>query len=87
MFPFNNNVYGLSQYFASQKIINRLANKLNATDCRVGRLALFYLHAADMSPSATLSRGGQFSVQSSVSYSCEFSTFTRKNILASENLR
>lgn len=51
----DNIVYGLLQYFASQKIINRLANKFNATNCRVGRLALLYLHATDMSPSATLS--------------------------------
>lgn len=63
MFSFNymlnNIVYNLLQYFASQEIINRLANKRNAIGCR---LALLYLLAAGMLPSATVSRRMQFSV-------------------------
>lgn len=63
MFSFNNMLnniaYGLLQYFAPREIINRLANKRNATGCR---LALLYLFAAGMLPSATESCEVQFSV-------------------------
>lgn len=55
----NNTIYSLLQYFALQEIINRLANKRNAIGCR---LALLYLLAAGMLPSATVSRRVQFSV-------------------------